>query len=56
MVEESSVRERAGGDTPVELSTKLHAPQLSPESHITALCGQPRFHHTLRHPANRSSV
>lgn len=30
--------------------------QLSPASHITALCGKPRFHHTLHHPADHSSI
>ncbi len=35
---------------------KAASSQLSPASHITALCGKPRFHHTLRHPANHSSI
>lgn len=41
------------GHPPVELSWTQSC-QLSPASHITALCGKPRFHHMLRHPANHS--
>lgn len=30
--------------------------RLPPEPHITRPCGKPRFHHTLRHPANHSTI
>lgn len=45
-------RARARGQTPGDAARS----QLSPVSHITALCGKPHFHHTLRHPADHSSI
>lgn len=49
--EDPALRGRAREDTLVALEHKAASPTSQ-----AALCGKPRFHQTLRHPANRSPI